>query len=150
MDSKVDYQALLKDKKHTWQVSNPPAEPSVIRQLRNKFRVKLPDDYLEFFAFSNGAFAEIPVYPKFCDLFMAEDILGYESDYQMARYFPGYVAIGSSGDGDVIALKADSAPYPVKSIIKPYSGAPDELMPVADSFQEFVCMFGTGTQQKQE
>ena len=36
MDSKVDYQALLKDKKHSWQVSNPPAEPSVIRQLRRE------------------------------------------------------------------------------------------------------------------
>jgi hypothetical protein len=76
----VDYQALLKEKKASWQVVNPPVEPKTLARLRTRFRVKLPDEYLEFFSFSNGAFAEIPVYPKFCDLFMLEDIIDYEGD----------------------------------------------------------------------
>lgn len=138
----VDYRALLKDKKASWQVVNPPVELKTLARLRTKFRVKLPDEYLEFFSFSNGAFAEIPVYPKFCDLFMLEDIIDYEGDYGIERRFPGYVAIGSSGDGDVFIMRVDSAPHAVMVVNRSFTGAQDEVLHVAPSFQEFVCMFG--------
>lgn len=136
-----DYQSLLLNRTKLWSQVYAPASPEQIQAVRAWGGGRLPEDYLQFFLFSNGAYGEIPVLPYWCELFEVQDVVQANADYQIAAELPDHVAIGTSGGGEVLILNLASKPCRVETV--PAIGLElCHVEPVADSFIDFTLMIG--------
>lgn len=136
-----DYKALLQERTKLWERVFAPASPKQIQLVRKWGRGRLPEDYLQFFLFSNGAYGEIPVLPYWCDLFEIQDVIQANADYEVATELPDSCAIGTSGGGEILILNLASKPCRVETV--PAIGLDlDYVEPVAGSFIDFILMFG--------
>jgi hypothetical protein len=121
----------------------PPASADAIARLVSSVAFELPPDYLDFLRVSNGGCGDIPVQPWcFDSLWAAEELVGCNRDYEVAKYCPGFFGIGSSGGGEMFAFDMRSSkPWPV--VVVPFIGMePDAALSVALDFRSFIQMFG--------
>src|SRR6185436_11089130 len=84
---------------------NPPADPLVLTTLQGLYP-QLPDAYLGALAIANGGEGPIAVPPGWCQLWKAEDIAHANDAYEVPRNAPDFIAIGSSGGGEMLAFRA--------------------------------------------
>lgn len=118
----------------------PGASQEALSSLIEHASLKLPSDYLDFLQFSNGTDGEIPVQPFWCILFEAEELLECNRDYEIAKYLPGYFAIGSSGGGEIILFDTKTSPWKVCTV--PALFAEEHILEVAPSFMHLLQMLG--------
>ena len=85
----------------TWN-KNPEATIEQIRVAGQSIIHKLPEDYVQLLLWSNGG--EGFIGEAYWVLWSVEGIDQLNIDYQIARYLPGLLAIGSDGGGECIAL----------------------------------------------
>jgi len=116
----------------------PGATPEAISTLVASLSLKLPIDYLDFLQFSNGADGPLPVQPLWCSLFKAEELVVCNQDYEIAKYLPGYLAIGSSGGGEVILF--DTRTWRVCTV--PVLFAEEHIWEIAPNFMQLAEMLG--------
>lgn len=136
-----DYKALLLERTKLWTKVYAPATPEQIQLVRKWGKGRLPEDYLQFFLFSNGAYGEIPVSPYWCDLFEVQDVVQANTDYQVTGALPDHFAIGTSGGGEILILNLAGKPCRVETV--PVLGLElDYVEPVANSFIDFILMIG--------
>ena len=114
-----------------------------VNKLEKWFNGRLPREYTDFFLFSNGAYAVLPVQPWCCELIKIEDLIQANEDYGISKAFPSKIAIASSGGGELLVLEIDSFPNKIEALRAIYSAdGTDEFLFIADSFSEFVSMLG--------
>ena len=95
----------------------------------------LPTDYLDFLARSNGG--EGFVGREYLILWKAEEIVTFNSDYQVAEFAPGIILFGSSGGGEGYAFDAREMKFPVVRV--PFIGLDLKYAEaVAPSFSEMI------------
>jgi hypothetical protein len=95
----------------------------------------LPTDYLDFLARSNGG--EGFVGREYLILWKAEEIVTFNSDYQVEEFAPGIILFGSSGGGEGYAFDARELKFPVVRV--PFIGLDLKYAePVAPSFSEMI------------
>lgn len=116
------------------------ASPEAIAALKSNCQFELPQEYLDFLAFSNGSDTEISVDPLWCILFAAEEVLEANEDYELSADLPGFFAIGTSGGGEVIVFDTRDGPWRVCTVRIPFEE--EDVWDVAPSFIELLKMFG--------
>ena len=136
----LDFAQLLKDKVPKYWSKKESAPFQEIRDLMEQSPFELPSEYLEFLRFSNGAYAELPVLPFWCDLFPAAEVMVCNRDDEVLECLTNYLSIGSSGGGELILLSKLS-PGQVYTVRVPFS-SDEDILPVAPTFLDFVLMLG--------
>ncbi len=117
-----------------------PASESAVSRLREQFP-NLPSDYFSFLLRSDGGEGFVGVSPGYFALWSANEVAQFTSEYQLHKYLPGYVAVGSSGGGELYVFPV--AGWPPGLFRVPAIGmAPDTVLLVARSFSAFVAEFG--------
>jgi hypothetical protein len=133
---------VAKSNARKWMPAGPASENAIASLVRD-LGFDLPADYLEFLRFSNGGCGDIPVQPWcFDSLWTAEELIGCNRDYEVARYCPGFFGIGSSGGGEMFAFDM-RGPQPWPVVVVPFIGMEtDSALLVAPDLRSFVSMFG--------
>lgn len=120
-----------------------PAEPAAedaVTDLRRKFP-NLPAEYFSFLLGSNGGEGFLGISPGYAVLWGAQEVAQFSFEYEVQIYLPGYVAVGTSGGGDLFVFPLLGAPAGIFAV--PAIGmAPDVVDLVAPSFSAFVAAFG--------
>ena len=79
-----------------------PATEEQIRRAETQLGVSFPDDYREFLAWSNGGGG---IYGEhYVALWAVEEVPTLNGDYQIGKYLPNVIGIGSNRGGDCYAL----------------------------------------------
>ena len=119
-----------------------PATEEVVANLVAASTFELPEDYLNFLRCSNGGEGELGVQPGWFQIWRAEDVIIFGSDFEVPQYAPGFFAFGSNGGGEILAFDTRThSPWSVVAL--PCIGlAPDEAMSVAESFIGFAAQMG--------
>ncbi|SRR5258705_6885650 len=73
-----------------------------LRQVETAFGFKLPDDYKKVMLWSNGG--EGPIGSAYLSLWATQKIKKLNEDYQIRKYLPHMVAIGTDRGGKAFAL----------------------------------------------
>src|SRR2546422_11076133 len=73
-----------------------------IKQAEAALRMELPPDYKTFLSWSNGGEGQIG--SAYFSFWSAEEIKDLNEDYQISKYLPGIVGIGTDGGGQCYAL----------------------------------------------
>jgi hypothetical protein len=79
------------------------APQGAIDKLLESLGSRLPDEYLDFLRFSNGAAGPVGK-NGFVSLYAAEEIPRLNEDYGVSKFAPGLVLIGSNGGGEAFAI----------------------------------------------
>jgi hypothetical protein len=79
-----------------------------IKQAEAALGVGFPSDYKTFLSWSNGGEGQIG--NRYFSFWSAEEIKELNDDYQISKYLPGSVGIGTDGGGECYAL--DYRMYP--------------------------------------
>jgi len=110
--------------------------------LQTALGFALPDAYLSFLRETNGAQWGIHDTGGDClALWQTGEIVRMNQDYQIQRYLPNVLAIGSDGGDDAIVFsKVSLSPPNAWPVARVGFGAldADEITPLADSFVEWV------------
>lgn len=86
----------------------PGATAEQIKQAEAALGIEFPSDYKTFLSWSNGGEGQIGnIYFSF---WSADEIKELNEDYQISKYLPGIVGIGTDGGGQCYAL--DYRMYP--------------------------------------
>lgn len=119
---------------------NPPATAEAVARLRAEFP-SLPADYFSFLLRSDGGEGFVGISPGYFQLWSAHEISQVSAEYQLQIYLPGYVAIGSSGGGDLYVFPISG--WPPGIFVVPAIGMELTYVDlVARSFDAFVEQFG--------
>ena len=123
--------------------SEEPASGADLESLRKACGGTLPAGYYELLRLSDGGFGKLAFEPFWCDLFKIQEALEIEGDSQKALYpvleqSPGFFAIGSSGDGELIAIKKDAGSLWRIAIDKRGGRQPGAAVEIAGSFDDFM------------
>lgn len=86
---------------HQWH-RRPGATLDVIRQAEASTHTHFPQDYLAFLVWSNGGEGYIGT--SYLSLWQVEEVYQLNLDYQIAKYLPDFLAIGTDGGGECYAL----------------------------------------------
>src|SRR4051812_12602627 len=104
---------ILADPKANWARCSPASE-SAIATLIADCDFQLPSEYLAFLRFSNGGEGDMCLEPWYFQLQPAETVVAFNRGYQVGKWLPEYFAIGSSGGGEMLAIrKAIGSPCPI-------------------------------------
>lgn len=118
----------------------PPASSDAVERLRAEFP-NLPADYFSFLLRSDGGEGFLGISPGYFQLWSAHEVSRVSSDYQLDIYLPGYVAVGTSGGGDLYVFPISGRPPGI--FIVPAIGMEERHVDlVARSFDSFVHEFG--------
>lgn len=91
-----------------------PASADAIRVLQASVDFTIPPEYLTFLQFSNGGDGDLCIEPWCFRLESAESVIDFNRGYQVEKFLPGFFAIGSSGGGEMLAIrKEDGSPCPI-------------------------------------
>jgi hypothetical protein len=94
----------------------------------------IPAQYIAYFASNGPKEGPLSVEPGWFQLWPLDELERWNREYQVHEYAPGFVGFGSSGGGEMLAFDADG-----RVVMIPFIGmSPDEVWPVADSWNEFV------------
>jgi hypothetical protein len=117
-----------------------PAAAEAVAALRGKFP-NLPAEYFSFLHRSNGGEGFVGISPGYAVLWGAHEVAQFSSEYEVPIYLPGYVAVGTSGGGDLFVFPLAGSPAGIFAV--PAIGmAPDVVDLVAPSFSAFAAVFG--------
>ena len=78
------------------------ASAGAIRQAEAELGVQFPSDFRSFLAWSNGGEGQIG--NQYLNIWSSGEIRKLNDDYQIGRYLPGVVGIGTDGGGECYAL----------------------------------------------
>jgi hypothetical protein len=122
-----------------YELKGPAPEDAVLR-LRGQYP-NLPADYYSFLLRSDGGEGFVGVSPGYFALWSAHEVAHFSSEYQVHIYLPGYVAVGSSGGGDLYIFPVSG--WPPGLFLVPAIGMDlDCVQFVSRSFSAFVAEFG--------
>jgi len=96
-------------------VKNPPATNVEIEDCAQKLNVVFCDDYIEFLLNSNGAEGFTPEdhAAGYFRLYSTDRIVERNCGYEIPSKFPGYIAIGTNGGGELFLMDTKSPKQPV-------------------------------------
>jgi hypothetical protein len=136
-----DLARLVNDPSAKWERASP-AEESCVASLSGAFGKPLPQDFLTFLKLSNGGEGELGVWPGWFIIWAAETVPERNKAYEVADRYPGFVAFGSNGGGEMLAFDLRCAgTCPIVAL--PFIGLDvEEAMPVAPDFSAFVKQLG--------
>jgi len=80
----------------------PGATPEQIKQAEAALGVEFPSDYKTFLSWSNGGEGQIG--NRYFSFWSAEEIKELNEDYQIGKYLPGIVGIGTDGGDECYAF----------------------------------------------
>ncbi len=132
---------IVNDPLRVWELG-PAAPDSSIQELLNTLGFSLPDEYLDFMRLANGGEGELGIWPGWFILWAIENVVEWNKDYEVADRYPGFLAFGSNGGGEMLAFDLrNQEPFPVVAL--PHIGFDaEDAMFVAHSFHEFVNHLG--------
>ncbi|HNO79909.1 MAG TPA: SMI1/KNR4 family protein [Phycisphaerae bacterium] len=109
------------------------ATQQALRTLQGKARVELPEDYLDFLGWSNGAEGDIG--PNFIQIWPTERIAA--NPYPFEEFVPGLLFMASDGGAALFGFDTRAQPMP---IVVTHSDdlILDTLVTVAPSFSAFL------------
>lgn len=119
---------------------NPPASPENVRSLRAQFP-NLPSEYFEFLLRSDGGEGFLGISPGYFRLWASHEVAHFSSEYQVTKYLPAYLAVGSNGGGELFILAVSGSPTGIFSI-DANSLSSEDVFLVAPNFAAFVSQFG--------
>jgi hypothetical protein len=93
---------------------NPGADLASIRDFESSYGVTLPSDYVEFLRDMNGG--EGVVGSAYVSLWPLAELGELNAGYEVRRWAPGLLLIGSDGGGEGFALDLTAATIPVVMI----------------------------------
>ncbi|MBI3964739.1 MAG: SMI1/KNR4 family protein [Chloroflexi bacterium] len=109
------------------------ASEADLRDLRDSAAVDLPEDYLAFLRWSNGAEGEIG--PNYVQIWSADQI--YRDPYPYGDELPGILFF--AGDGGEAAFGFDTRIQPMPVVVTHYDDLDaDTLVPIAPTFTAFL------------
>lgn len=115
---------------------NAPFLGDVLAVFRSDFSFYPPTDYAEFLTYANGGEGSVGR-NSYLVLWKLEDLQSFNDGYQVNRFAPGIVLVGSDG-GDV-AYAFDTRPNPISFCRVPFIGMDlSEVEPLGMSFLEFL------------
>ncbi len=94
-------------------------------ELRDKIKALREAGYIE---------GELSVDPLWYQLWEPEHIDGYNNDYELAKYAPGFIAFGSNGGGELLVTNKNGEVFSLPAI----GMAPGDAWKIADSIDELV------------
>lgn len=110
---------------------NPPAEPSFVGELSATLGVKIPSEYLNFLLKYDGG--EGFIGDNYIVLWKAEELAGFNREYEVEKYAPGILLFGSDGGGEGYGFDTESAAMPIVRV--PFIGMERRYAtPVAKDF----------------
>ncbi len=132
---------ILSDLSTSWERCQPASEEA-IATLTADCDFALPDDYLSFLRYSNGGEGVLSIEPGYFQLWTAEELVEHNQGYQVDVFAPSFFAIGSSGGGEMLAIrKQDGSPCPVYMI--PFIGMDEsDAIQIARDFATFAMALG--------
>lgn len=123
----------------TYELKAPAAEEAVLKLLAQF--PHLPAEYFSFLLRSDGGVGFLGISPGYFILWSAHEVAQFSSEYGVPIYLPGYVAVGSSGGGELYVFPISGWPLGIFTV--PAIGmAQDVVGLVAHSFLAFVAEFG--------
>jgi hypothetical protein len=118
----------------------PSAGEVAILELERESRLALPAEYLDFLRRSNGG--EGFVGDAYVILWRAEEIVEWNSRYEVAKYAQGLFLFGSDGGGEAFAFDTRSESWPI--VMVPFIGMELKVaLPIARSFAGFFAALAT-------
>lgn len=136
----TNFDALFEQHNPTSWTRKSPASRDDIEALERFLPPGVPEEYLEFLQYSDGADGEIPVQPYWCILYSARDVITQFSHpiySSLSEFFP----IGTNGGGEFLCFKTTDKPWSIYVIPFPYDNAKYALS-VACDFIELLRMLG--------
>lgn len=121
------------------QLNTPPSAEAVAK-LQEQFP-NLPSDYFAFLRRSDGGEGFLGISPGHFQLWRASEVAWISNEYEVPKYLPGYVAIGSSGGGDLFVFPVCGSPAGI-FVVPAIGMEPDCTELVASTFSAFVAEFG--------
>jgi hypothetical protein len=116
-------------------LSNAPAAPAAIQELRGHLPASVPSDYFDLLATTNGG--EGFVGNTYVIFFAAEDVLSLNAAYHVSDLAPGFFLIGSNAIGDAIVFDCRTAVC--RLVLVPFIPLmPDVAEPIGSSITEFL------------
>jgi hypothetical protein len=113
------------------------ARADQIRQAEAALGVQFPPDYSSLLSWSNGGEGQIG--NRYLSIWSSDEIRQLNDDYQIGRYLPGVVGIGTDGGGQCYALdyRSDAkAPQIVQCALGDLDF--ESIVPLASTFRAFI------------
>lgn len=128
---------ILSDPNAKW-TKCPPATDAAIDVLIANCDFKLPVEYLSFLRYSNGGEGFLCIEPWYFQVWSTEEVIAYNQGYKVEEFLPGWFAIGSSGGGEMLAIrKREGSPCPVFMV--PFIPmAESDAVQIAHDFEMFA------------
>jgi len=106
-------------------------------QAETALHIVFPRDYKVFLKWSNGGEGEIG--NLFLSLWSTNEVVTLGKDYQIAKYIPGIVAIGTDGGGKAYCLDYRTDVDNPKMVRLPLGDIdPESVHVLADDFQRWL------------
>lgn len=111
------------------------ATDEMLKALEQQVGLKLPVDYRDFLAHYNGG--EGFIAKQYLIIWRAEEILPFNTDYEVNLYAPGLLLFASNGGGEAFAFDTRSSKLPIVQV--PFIGLELRYAKhVADGFSELL------------
>lgn len=115
---------------------NPGATGDLVQQVQLRLGIMLPQEYVDFMMYSNGAEGPIGKY-AYLALWTLEELVELNKAYQVDEFAPGLLLFGSDG-GDV-AFAFDKRSGALSIVQVPFIGMKlTEAKPRGRTFSEFL------------
>ncbi len=125
---------------YSWEIAAPAGKETLAKMEFPLKKFAAP--YWEFLRLCDGGEGVIPVSPGYFQLWSAEKL--EESNKLLQSELTGLYAFGSSGGGCYYVFNMKEINSPVYTTDACAIGDPDGTEKVAETFQEFLQLFGTG------
>jgi hypothetical protein len=112
-----------------------PAAPQAVELFPKSCAMTVPDDYLQFLRFSNGAMGWLGE-KQYLILWPVEKLLENNSSYAVVKCAPNLFLFGSNGGGEAYAFDASSSMSVVQVPFVPLDPAYAEYL--APTFSNFI------------
>ncbi|WP_299694898.1 SMI1/KNR4 family protein [Hydrocarboniphaga sp.] len=119
---------------------NEPATEESLKMLRQQYPL-LPQEYFAFLQSSDGGEGFLGIRPGYFRLWPASDVAKFSMEYELQIYAPEYLAVGSSGGGELFVFPISGQPAGI-FMVPAIGMALDTVRLVASEFNQFVAAFG--------
>ncbi len=119
-----------------------PASEVALERLQEKGPLRLPPEYIDQLAASDGGEGDLGVQPGWIVLWPADEVLAHNAGYSVSEFLPGFFGFGSNGGGELLAFDIrGSEPYPIVMVpVIPMEVG--EAVRIASSFGELRNQIG--------
>lgn len=105
-----------------------------IKKIESRFDIKLPEDYITFMQQYNGG--EGDVGENYLAMYPLNEIIECTEDYEVEKYIPGLVLIGSNLGGEAFAL--DYRTDKINYIMIPFMFEEDAIIVLSQNIEGFL------------